>query len=115
MAPQHERYFNSENKPEIKVIVEGKQYILTWNNTLIRRFHVGGGEFDHVVVMLDKTSVLPIFLDQDDGESLRETLEENMFPIRFDPELDNDTIDLLVLKERKAFDNLFKPEQGTDT
>lgn len=81
--------------PHLAMKVGRESYCLTWQNTVLRTFAVGGGEFDYVFHELgDDQGVYLFFSRVEAGPFIKEFLEDNCYPIRHDPMLDEITINL---------------------
>jgi hypothetical protein len=84
-----------EERPRLDMKVGTESYTLTWENTVLRTFAVGNGEFDYVFHELDDNRGVYLFFSQlEVGPPIKEFLEENCYPIRHDPMLDAITINL---------------------
>jgi hypothetical protein len=79
-----------DQQPEITVRVtspEGvRELCFRWNNTVVRKFRVGDGEFDHIEYRGGESLVI-VFFDQlhDVGFDLKNMLLENDYSVRIDP------------------------------
>jgi hypothetical protein len=75
-----------EDDPGVDVHLRGEDLHFQWGNTTIRRYHVGDGEFDHLLYRpVDNENGLVIFMTQPDVGDLTELLESMNFPSRIDP------------------------------
>lgn len=100
----------SAESPEIDLTIDDERYTLTWHNSLVRKFLVGEGEYDHLLHQLPDGKYLFLFLDGEVGVELRNHLEENSYPHRIDPVLDDETIKLYVRKQTMGLDEEIKRE-----
>jgi hypothetical protein len=74
-----------EDYPEYKLMIESTELSLRWDNTLIRRFVVGDGVFDHVLHVPSEGQALAIFLTAKEITEAIPYLEDNQYPCRTDP------------------------------
>jgi hypothetical protein len=86
--------------PEIPISYEGQEYLFRHDNTIMRRFTIGDGVFDHALHAPDEVSILPIFFDQPDGKKLKRLLLDEGFYMFVADELDQETIDLMARRIR---------------
>lgn len=108
-----EGYSSPETEsPIFDLTLDGEVYSLTWHNTLLRTFLFGHGEFDHLLHQLPDGKYLFIFLDSEDGNKLRQQLEEMRYPIRTDPILDEETIEMYVKRQASQLENELAQEFG---
>ncbi|MBX4197645.1 hypothetical protein KW801_03790 [Candidatus Saccharibacteria bacterium] len=81
--------------PHLDLIVDGQNYQLTWKNTLIRKFLVGGGKFDYFLLDLQDDPPFYLFFERAEaGEGIKDFLERYTYPVQVDPILDDLTINL---------------------
>ena len=76
--------------PEVSVILDGEERTLTWDNTVVRKFTLGEGAFDHVVVDFDDYS--GVFR----GDEIREMLIAMDFPLSISPTLKDEDIQIIA-------------------
>ena len=92
--------------PYLDLIIDDVSHRLTWENTLVRKFAVGSGDFDHMLHQVAEDQSIYIFLNHSEaGVEIKGHLEENSFPIRYDPILDDGTIELYARMESKSIDS----------
>jgi hypothetical protein len=89
-----------EQGPEIRMILDGEEFLLRHDNTIIKHFLVGDGVFDHALHAPDHVSVLPIFFDQPGGKELRRQLISAEYFSVTVKRLDQETIDLIARRFR---------------
>lgn len=100
----------STNSPEIDLIIGGEKYTLTWHNSLVRKFLVGEGVYDHILHRPPDGRDLFVFLDGEVGQQLRDLLTENSYPHRIDPILDNQTIEFYTRMQTASLEEEIKRE-----
>lgn len=100
----------SAGSPEIDLTIDGERYTLTWHNTLVKKFLVGEGAYDHLLHQLPDGKCLFIHLDGKVGMEVRNLLEENSYPHRVDPLVDDETVELLVREQTANLDEEIKRE-----
>lgn len=84
----HER-----DMPSMDLIIDEEKYHLTWSNTLVKKFLIGNGTFDHFLHTPPEEPNIFVFFDQTEaGEAVKEFLENNNFPVQIGPILDKQTI-----------------------
>ena len=82
--------------PSVELTIGEITYRLTWRDTLVRRFLVGGGEFDHFLHEVTKEDTIYVFFNsmgEDSGQVLSKLFEDNNFPTQTNPILDEVTIE----------------------
>lgn len=98
--------YEATDNPHCFTITMGEQsYGLTWHNTTVRKFKVGDGEYDYVLHQLEDGSFLYFFLNDKNATGIREFLEENDYPYRMDPALDQETIELYTRTQLSRLDD----------
>lgn len=85
----------AEESPEIRMLLNGQEYLLRHDNTTIKHFKEGEGAFDLALHVPDGVSTLPIFFDQPGGDELKAQLIAAEFYSSTLDKLDQETIDLL--------------------
>lgn len=92
-----------EDSPIINVVItyrgEDVNVGLNWSNTLIRRFRVGDGIYDHLVIEIGED-----FVSTKPDGSFIEMLIDLDYPLRFDPCLDEEAIESIALFESACGD-----------
>jgi hypothetical protein len=83
-------------RPEFHITINGEYLRLGWDNTLIRRFLVGNGEFNHLVIETSPDEGLFVLFSQLDDTDLIEQLEAANYPFQVNPILDERTIALFA-------------------
>jgi hypothetical protein len=95
-----EPYFSPESEDKEEILsIEGTLYRFTPNNTVIKYFDVGNGEYDNLVhihgMREDKQPAIVMFLSQlnkNDSHLIERLLEKN-FPVKFDSQPDELTVE----------------------
>lgn len=82
--------------PELHHTFNGEEVVITPYNTIIRKFTVGGGEYDHLLISTSSEGGIISFLDKLDDPNLIEKLKEANVLIVPVPELDDFTIEAYV-------------------
>lgn len=75
----------SEENPGVDINIGDEQYVLKWEDTTIRTYRVGDGEFDHIHHRLPDNKILILFNAMEDVPELVEILEGMNYPQRVDP------------------------------
>ena len=106
-----------EERPIIKFIINKTLYILSWENTMVRKFKVGEGQFDYFIHDApDGGGIYVFFRHLDDNEyEYRRMFDDYGFPEMISPILDEDTIALYARMEGgDALDREFHSEFPTN-
>lgn len=90
--------------PTIDLALGENTYVFTWHDTLVRKFLIGEGEFDHLLHLMPDGTYLFLFLDGEDGSELKNRLDEHSFPVRVDPVLDESTIETYAKRQAADLD-----------
>ena len=91
--------------PRLDLIVDEVMYRMTWRDTLVRTFDVGNGEYDHLLHRFSEDGSIYIFFNKvKAGDDIKKFLDENSFPHRRDPILDDEAVELFMRAEVKAMD-----------
>ncbi|MBX4201800.1 hypothetical protein KW803_02815 [Candidatus Saccharibacteria bacterium] len=93
-----------EPSPEIQATLEGTLFTLNRDNTLIRRFDVGDGDFDFIMHKYSDENIVVVRLSQIEDASLIETLEATGFLTRTDPSLDTQSLEFLYDEWKSEID-----------
>lgn len=111
-TPEDLGNFSPGASPEIPLTLGEDVYTLNWHNTLVRKFLTGEGQYDHLLHHLPDGQYLFLFLDSEDGIKLKEQLEEGLYPVRTDPILDKDTIEMYVNRQASLLESELGREFG---
>lgn len=110
-SPENESFLPPrEDWPEVLLSQDGKEYLLRWDNTEIRKFKVGDGAYDHILHQLSEGEVMFLFLSEMDDPSIVTQLEESDFAITISPILDETTISLYSQYYTPAITDLLSQE-----
>ena len=83
-----------EERPVVVCTVRGSEVVMTWSNTLIRKFTINDGEFDYIFHRIAEKDGLVIMCNgSEDGRKLTEYLEEGLFPVQTNPVLGENDIE----------------------
>jgi len=95
----------AEEYPVFELELEEVAYTFKWENTLIRRYGVASGQFDHILHLPDEGDAVAIFLTHPDVTDALNYLESNRYPSRMDPLPDANVLDLFAtIQGRKIGD-----------
>lgn len=100
-APENIGDFLPEASPVVNLKLGNEEYSLSWDNTLLRTYLVGDGQYDHLIHQTPNGDHLFFLFDGDEGDMLKAYLEQNRFPIRVDPIVDGPTRDRFI--DRQMF------------
>lgn len=110
MATPEEHAGTDAEKHCLNLTVGEHEYSLTWSNTLVRKFLVGDGDYDHILHEASDDEVFYLFFNGETGADIRDFLEEHDYPYRVDPVLDDVTIDLYTESQAMRLEEEIKTE-----
>lgn len=93
--------------PVVEVLLDSVNTPLTWQNTLVRCFGVGDGEYDHVVYWFADDHTALFYATK----GFRDLLIELKFPYKFDPVLDESATECIATMQMADLEKEWRSQE----